>query len=74
MRRYVPRKNYAKLLPETIKEARSGDTIIVCTEAMRDLGGIAHERMCPEKDLTFLTEIEDQAWAVKLAKGDTPCP
>jgi len=43
-----------------IAAAQDGDTIIVHTEAMKELGERAAERMQPEIELIFLIETEER--------------
>lgn len=49
----IPKAGWPTALANTIDECEGGDTIIVHTEAMFELGQIAHARMCPEKPITF---------------------
>lgn len=56
MKHTVPASNWTVTLADLIGVARDGDTIEVHTEAMRELARLAHRRMCPEKNLTFVVQ------------------
>jgi len=55
----VPEKNWIKLLPEAIRQASSGDRIIVVTEAMKELGERALSRMRPDENISFIVEEQN---------------
>lgn len=46
-------------LADVIESAQDGDTIAVPSEAVAELGEMARERMCPNKELTFIVEGEE---------------
>jgi hypothetical protein len=52
----VPVGNWHTALAALIREAASGDEIVVHNEAQRELAQRAKARMCPEKTLTFSIE------------------
>lgn len=49
----IPKAGWPTALANTIDQCEDGDTIIVHTEAMLELGQIAQARMCPEKSIAF---------------------
>ena len=53
MKHTVPVSNWTVTLADLIGTARDGDTIEVHNESMKILARRAHQRMCPDKDLTF---------------------
>lgn len=53
MKHTVPVSNWHTALIETIHRAQDGDTIVVHTDAMRELGERARARICPSKNITF---------------------
>lgn len=53
MQHVVPAANGTMALADLIEKSSDGDEIIVSSEAMRELGERAHQRMCPTKTLTF---------------------
>ena len=65
MKHTVPSANWTVTLADLIGVARDGDTIEVHNESMKILAQRAHERMCPEKKLTFVVRREvndDDTW------------
>jgi len=57
MEHTVPETNWHVASADLIRDSTDGDTIIVRSEAMRELGEIAHKRMCPNKMITFKVVI-----------------
>ena len=53
MRHEIPRASWPVALREAIEKVSDGDIILCHSEPMQELGQRAHERMCPEKRLTF---------------------
>jgi hypothetical protein len=49
----IPTGNWQMALVEAIDRAAPGDTIVVNTEAMKQLGLLAKARMHPDKQITF---------------------
>jgi len=49
----IPHANWHMALAIAIEETQDGDTIVVHNDAERELGEIAKERMCPQKQITF---------------------
>jgi len=52
----IPRQNWHIKLYAAITAAVSGDTIVVNTLDQVELGQRAHNRMCPDKELSFRPE------------------
>lgn len=52
----VPADNWYTALAALIREAASGDEIVVHDEVQRELARRAQGRMCPGKVLTFTVE------------------
>lgn len=59
MKHIVSGGNWHMQLADVIESAQDGDTIAVPSEAVAELGEMARERMCPNKELTFIVEGEE---------------
>ena len=62
MNHEISTKNWHTALATILQSASSGDVIIVQSAAQQRLGERAHQRLCPEKQLTFKVKgMEDQS-------------
>ena len=49
--------NWTMTLADLIENSEDGDIIIVSSEAQKELGIRAKNRICPEKSITFLVKF-----------------
>jgi hypothetical protein len=71
----LPTTNWHMVLADAIEESSDGDTIVVHSDAMKELALSAHDRMCPNKKITDeicngWTELANDALAEESEDDD----